>query len=76
MNAVIIKDLDMPSNCWECPCMRHDSYDGVNKYQCNVTLADSTDVGMLFAVAYIIASMAFIIVMTQYILGIPCPIKI
>lgn len=38
MNSVIIIGLDMPSNCWECPCMRHDSYDGVNKYQCNVTL--------------------------------------
>lgn len=40
------------------------------------TLADATDVGMVFAVAYIIASTAFIIVMTQYVLGTPCPIKI
>ena len=31
-------DIDMPETCAECPCLRHDSIDGINAYQCNVTL--------------------------------------
>lgn len=34
--SVLIK-IPMPENCAECPCLRHDSIDGVNAYQCNIT---------------------------------------
>jgi hypothetical protein len=31
-------DIDMPTCCAECPCLRHDSINGIHKYQCNITL--------------------------------------
>lgn len=34
--SVLIK-IPMPENCAECPCLRHDTFDGVNAYQCNIT---------------------------------------
>ena len=34
--SILIK-IPMPKNCAECPCLRHDSIDGVNAYQCNIT---------------------------------------
>lgn len=36
--SVIIKDMKMPESCYSCPCARHDSFDGIQGYQCNVTL--------------------------------------
>ena len=36
--SVIIKGVDIPKNCSECPCCRHDSLDGLHRYQCNVKL--------------------------------------
>jgi len=35
--SVIVKGMRMPEKCAECPCLRHDSIDGVNAYQCNIT---------------------------------------
>lgn len=35
--ALLILD-EMPESCWECPCFRNDSVDGVHYYQCNITL--------------------------------------
>ena len=35
---IIIKGEQMPENCFECVCMRHDVCDGENDYQCNITL--------------------------------------
>ena len=37
--SVMIKGMEMPENCYECPCARHDSFDGIQGYQCNVTLS-------------------------------------
>lgn len=34
----IIINMDMPETCAECPCMRHDSIEGIHGYQCNITL--------------------------------------
>ena len=31
-------DIDMPKDCAECPCLRHDSIDGLHAYQCNITM--------------------------------------
>ena len=36
--SVVIKGMQMPETCAECPCLRHDSLDGEHAYQCNVTL--------------------------------------
>lgn len=36
--SLIIKNEPMPDNCYECPCCRHDSYDGIQSFQCNITL--------------------------------------
>lgn len=36
--GLLIMNEKMPERCEECPCFRHDSLDGVNAYQCNVTL--------------------------------------
>lgn len=36
--SVLIKGMSLPDNCYECPCLRHDSIDGINAYQCNLTL--------------------------------------
>ena len=36
--SVIIRGLQMPETCGECPCLRVDNLEGVTDYQCNVTL--------------------------------------
>ena len=36
--SVIVKGMEMPKNCFECPCCRHDSVDGIKAEQCNLTL--------------------------------------
>lgn len=36
--SVIIKGVDIPKNCSECPCCRHYSLDGIHMYQCNVKI--------------------------------------
>ncbi len=36
--SVLIKGMEMPENCFECPCCRHDSRNGHQKEQCNLTL--------------------------------------
>lgn len=36
--SVIVKGMEMPENCYECPCCRHDSRNGHQKEQCNLTL--------------------------------------
>ena len=36
--SVLIKGMEMPENCFECPCCRHDSVDGIKAKQCNLTL--------------------------------------
>lgn len=36
--SILIKGVEMPQNCLECPICRHDSLDGVQAEQCNVTL--------------------------------------
>ena len=43
--SVIVKGMKMPENCGECPICRHDSMDGVQMEQCNLTLDtfDSND---------------------------------
>lgn len=33
--SILIKGAEMPENCHECPCLRHDSWDGLHRYQCN-----------------------------------------
>ena len=33
--SILIKGVEMPENCHECPCLRHDSLDGLHRYQCN-----------------------------------------
>ena len=37
-------DIQMPSCCAECPCLRHDSIDGIHAYQCNITLTTRTHI--------------------------------
>ena len=36
--SVLVKGMEMPENCFECPCCRHDSRNGHQKEQCNLTL--------------------------------------
>ena len=36
--SVLIKGIEIPNFCDECPCFRHDSLCGAHGYQCNVTL--------------------------------------
>lgn len=40
---MILIDTEMPENCAECPCLRHDSLEDVHAYQCNVTLETRID---------------------------------
>ena len=40
---IVIKNTEMPECCAECPCMRHDSYEGIHGYQCNITLETLSD---------------------------------
>jgi len=45
-HGILIPDGDLgglPENCFECPCMRHDSLEGVHAYQCNATLRSFDD---------------------------------
>lgn len=42
--SIIVKGMEMPENCFECPCCRHDSRNGYQKEQCNLTL-DVFDAG-------------------------------
>ena len=35
---MIAINIDMPVTCAECPCLRNDSQDGVQGFQCNITL--------------------------------------
>lgn len=41
--SMVLIDMEMPKNCAECPCFRHDNLDGIDGYQCNLTL-DTWDV--------------------------------
>lgn len=49
--AILIPNMKLPENCWECPCFRHDTTleDGMvvypHAYQCNVTLNSAIDTG-------------------------------
>ena len=36
--SLLIKGEMMPDSCGECPCLRHDSLEGIHGYQCNLTL--------------------------------------
>lgn len=36
--SLIINGATMPMSCLDCPCLRHDVTEGINSYQCNVTL--------------------------------------
>lgn len=36
--SILIKGMQMPETCAECPCMRHDSIDCLHAYRCNLTL--------------------------------------
>ena len=35
--SVIVKGMEMPKNCVECPCCRHDNWNGETAHQCNVS---------------------------------------
>lgn len=35
--SVLIKDMEMPTSCTECPCCRHDNWNGETAHQCNVS---------------------------------------
>ena len=35
---ILIKGMEMPKNCAECPCLRRDCKDIVHGYMCNITL--------------------------------------
>lgn len=36
--SVLIKGMEMPKSCVECPCCRHDNWNGATAHQCNVSL--------------------------------------
>ena len=36
--SLLIKNTPLPTTCLECPCCRHDSMDGLQAHQCNLTL--------------------------------------
>ena len=36
--SVLIKGIEMPKSCVDCPCFGHDSLDGKHAYQCNIML--------------------------------------
>lgn len=42
---LIIENEPMPNNCAECPCCRHDSMEGIQMMQCNVTFTLVPDSG-------------------------------
>ena len=35
--SVIVKGMEMPTSCIECPCCRHDNWNGETAHQCNVS---------------------------------------
>ena len=37
-------DLEMPKNCAECPCFRHDNINGLHMWQCNLSLKTFSEV--------------------------------
>ena len=45
--CLMIPNEEMPSSCWECPCLRHDSLDGVHMWQCNLTGKTFNDIAMV-----------------------------
>lgn len=51
--AVLIKNMEKPESCFECPCFRHDTVlaDGkvvyAHGYQCNLTFDSAIDRGEL-----------------------------
>ena len=36
--SILIKGMEMPTSCTECPCCRHDNWNGETAHQCNVSL--------------------------------------
>ena len=36
--AIMIKGMEMPENCNECPCLGGDSWNLMRAYQCNIML--------------------------------------
>ena len=35
--SIIVKGMEMPTSCTECPCCRHDNWNGETAHQCNVS---------------------------------------
>ena len=35
--SILIKGMEMPTSCTECPCCRHDNWNGETAHQCNVS---------------------------------------
>lgn len=35
--SVLIKGMEVPTSCVECPCCRHDNWNGETAHQCNVS---------------------------------------
>lgn len=34
--SIIVRGMEMPTSCTECPCCRHDNWNGETAHQCNV----------------------------------------
>ncbi len=48
MKGILIKGMEMPECCLECPCLREDEYAGVTAYQCKVDLITFGEVDYLW----------------------------
>ena len=35
--SILIRGMEMPTSCAECPCCRHDNWNGETAHQCNVS---------------------------------------
>ena len=35
--SILIQGMEMPTSCAECPCCRHDNWNGETAHQCNVS---------------------------------------
>ena len=35
--SILIQGMEMPTSCTECPCCRHDNWNGETAHQCNVS---------------------------------------
>lgn len=35
--SILINGMEMPTSCTECPCCRHDNWNGETAHQCNVS---------------------------------------